>query len=111
MLQALRFANSWVDVIMMCVTTIEYMVTQDGHEVGPIILGHGLRHGDPLSPFHFIICAEGLSSILKVYEFRGLIHGCKVARTALIISHLFFENDSFSSSKLLCMNVKRLRNV
>ena len=54
-----------------------------------------MRQGDPLSPYLFIICAEGLSAIIQEYEHKGLIHGCKVARAAPRISHLFFADDSF----------------
>ena len=49
-----------------------------------------LRQEDPLSPYLFLIYAEGLSSIIHDYEARGLIHGCRVARNAPVISHLFF---------------------
>ena len=51
--------------------------------------------GDSRSPYLFSICAEGLSTILSDYDSRGFIHGCKIARTAPSISHLFFAYDSF----------------
>ena len=54
-----------------------------------------MRQGDPLSPYLFLICAEGLFSILYNYTERGLIHGFKVARNAPVVSHLFFADDSF----------------
>ena len=81
--------------MMVCITSVEYKVIQDGYEVGPIIPGRGLRQGDPISQYLFIICVKGLSSFLREYESRGLIHGYKVARNAPIISHLFFADDSF----------------
>ncbi|XP_019179708.1 PREDICTED: uncharacterized protein LOC109174921 [Ipomoea nil] len=49
---------------------------------------------DPLSPYLFLICAEGLSMLLQRAQMAGLIHGCRVARGALQISHLFFADDS-----------------
>ena len=65
MLIALGFDSSWVELIILCVTTIEYMVTQNGHEIGHIKPGRGLRQSDPLSPYLFIICAERLSAIIQ----------------------------------------------
>ena len=63
--------------------------------MGPIVLGRELRQGDPLSPYLFILCAEGLSSLIEAIENRGKIHGCKVSRGTPIISHLLFADDSF----------------
>ena len=95
MMHALGFADSWVNLIILCVATVEYKIIQERHEIGPIIPERGLRQGNPLSPYIFIICAEGLSVLLQDYEARGRIHGYKMARTALSISHLFFADDSF----------------
>ena len=95
MLQILGFDDRWIKWIMLCVTSVRYTVLMNGSEVGPIIPNRGLRQGCPLSPYLFIICAEGLSALLRQAESSGLINGSKVCRGASSISHLFFADDSF----------------
>ncbi|XP_019191719.1 PREDICTED: uncharacterized protein LOC109186245 [Ipomoea nil] len=90
----LDMAKAWVDLIMKCVTTVSYSILINGSRSDPIIPTRGLRQGDPLSPYLFIICAEGLSLLLQQANRAGLIHGCRVARGAPQISHLFFADDS-----------------
>ncbi|KAL8124336.1 hypothetical protein AgCh_012113 [Apium graveolens] len=65
------------------------------YEMGPIIPTRGIRQGDPLSPYLFIICAEGLSSLISKYEAKQWIHGIKVCRKAPAISHMLFVDDSY----------------
>ena len=59
------FDSKWVEWIMLCVSTVSYSVSVNGELVGPFCPGHGLRQGNPLLPYLFIICAEGLSSLIK----------------------------------------------
>jgi len=61
------------------------MINRDG--VGPIIPKRGLRQGDPLAPSLFILCMEGLTSLLQKAESRGDLHDIKVCKGALILSH------------------------
>lgn len=43
----------------------------------------------------FILCAEGLSALLRKYETQKWIHGIKVCRNAPSVSHLLFADDSY----------------
>lgn len=63
--------------------------------MGPIIPRRGLRQGDPLSPYLFLFCVEGLSNMLDNAAEEGRIHGCRVSPNAPEITHLLFADDSF----------------
>ena len=63
--------------------------------VGPITPKRGLRQGDPLSLYLFIICAEGLLALIRKAEAASSLHGVKVYRGAPNVRHLLFANDRF----------------
>ena len=80
---------------MLCISTVEYFVLFNGTVEGSIVPGKGLCQGCPLSPYLFIVCAEGLSAMIRDSEARGALLGCSVCRNAPPISHLFFADDSY----------------
>jgi len=89
------FSEKWIQWIMMRVETVDYSVILNKEMVGPIIPGRGLRQGDPLSPYLFILCAEGLSALIRNAENRGDLQGVRVCRNAPRVSHLLFADDCF----------------
>jgi len=80
---------------MLCVEKVDYSVLVNGASVGPIVPGCDLRQGDPLSPYLFIICVEGLSSLIREDERRNDIRGTMICTDAPITSHLLFADDCF----------------
>lgn len=89
------FSSWWTYLIMQCVSSVEYTINHGIYEIGPIKPSRGLRQGDPLSPYLFIICAEGLSSLIRYYERKNWLQGVKICRRAPTISHMLFADDSY----------------
>ncbi|XP_060972577.1 uncharacterized protein LOC115717978 [Cannabis sativa] len=113
-LQRIAFSDTWIKLLMTCVSTVFYKFVRGGREIGPLIPSRDIRQGDPLLPYLFIICAEGLSSLLHRYEMNGSIRGCKVARGAPVVSHMLFVDDSYvycKATKQEASNVLSLLRV
>lgn len=64
-LKKVGFSEHIIGLIMKCVSSVSYHIISDGNDIGPIVPGRGLRQGDPLSPYLFILCVEGLSALLR----------------------------------------------
>ena len=74
----------------------------------------GIKQGDPLSPYLFLFCAEGLNAILKRVKDNDDIHGFSICRRGPKLAHLFYENDCllFCRSTLEeCDKIKELQNI
>lgn len=63
--------------------------------MGPIRPSRGIRQGDPLSPYLFIICAEGLTSLIQKYEVNQWLHGVKICRNAPTVTHMLYADDIY----------------
>jgi hypothetical protein len=79
---------------MTCVRIVTYAILINGQPHGHIVPSRGIRQGDPLSPYLFIICAEALSSMLNHAVGLGKISGVPICRGGTRINHLFFADDS-----------------
>jgi len=90
MLRKLGFAPRWIHFLVTCVRTVTYSTLINGQPNGRIVLSHGIRQGDPLSPYFFIICAEAISSMLQYSVRNGDITGVPISRGGTCIHHLFF---------------------
>ncbi|KAL8119408.1 hypothetical protein AgCh_016796 [Apium graveolens] len=94
-LLTMGFSNWWMYLILQCVTTVEYNIVHGEYTIGPIIPTRGLRQGDPLSPYLFIVCAEGLSCLLRYYEEKKWLHGVRICKKAPVINHILFADDCY----------------
>ena len=93
-MRKMGFREMWINLVMGCVKTVSYSVLVNGDPCGMIFPTRGIRQGDPLSPFLFLFCTEGLNGLIKKAELQGDIHGYSLCRRGPKLTHLLFADDS-----------------
>lgn len=109
MMSKLGFSPKWIDLILRCISSVSYTFTFNGSYTKRIYPTRGLRQGDPLSPYIFVICAQGLSSLINGFQTQCLIKGVRMAFRGPTISHLFFADDGiifFKADASTCRNIR-----
>ena len=87
MMTKLGFPTCFVNLILDCVKSTSFSILVNGHPSRTYMPSRGLRQGDPLFPFLFIICDEGLSTLLRDAEAKNEIHGLKIGKKVDVISY------------------------
>ena len=93
-LQEKNFGDRWRRWIRGCLSSVSYSVLINGRPRGKFKGFKGIRQGDPLSPFLFILVADGLSRLIDRATEAGLVKGCRVGRENLMVAHLQFADDT-----------------
>ncbi|KAK3193217.1 hypothetical protein Dsin_024527 [Dipteronia sinensis] len=81
------------NLIMSCVSSAQYKVILNGELTESFHPRSGIRQGDHLSPYIFVLCMEKLSHIINQKLAEGAWKTVKVSRRGRGISHLFFTDD------------------
>lgn len=71
----LGFHDKWTNLIMQCLTTVSYSYLINETAQGYVKPERGIRQGDPLSPYLFILCGEVLSGPCKKQKEKGAYRG------------------------------------
>lgn len=79
-LTAMGYPSKMVEIIMRCVLSVSYQILINGQTSSSFNLERGLKQGDPLSPYLFILCDDVLSGLIHKGVSKKEIHGLKVAR-------------------------------
>lgn len=100
-----------IDTVMDCISTVSYAVIINGQSHGQINPSRGLRQGDPISPYLFLICSEGLSALIHNAIAAQELCGVRASRNGLMISHLLFTDDSLVFCRAKKREAENLRKI
>ncbi|CAL8162629.1 unnamed protein product [Prunus armeniaca] len=78
----MRFDNFWIHLVITCISTVSFSILLNGKPGASFFPSQGLRQGDPLSPYLFLIISEVLSLNISTLVNEGELAGVKVARGA-----------------------------
>lgn len=87
------FSAKVVGLLDQCFAGDSLDILLNGSVVGSVKPKTGIRHGDPLSHFLFIIFMELLAHLLYKLKEERKIQGIKISRTSTTISHFLFDED------------------
>ncbi|XP_071695503.1 uncharacterized protein [Rutidosis leptorrhynchoides] len=88
------FRVKWRKWILACLNSASISILVNGSPTDEFSLGRGVRQGDPLSPFLFIIAAEGLNYLTKKAITSGLFKGVEIGSNKVLISLLQYADDT-----------------
>lgn len=83
----------WVQLVMH-VKIVSCSVLINGGPMGLVIPSRELRQGDPLSPYLFLLCIEGLITLLQKATREKKISDIKICKKAPKVNHLLFADGS-----------------
>lgn len=93
----LNFSQKWRSWVRECITSASTAILVNGSPTKNFNMERGIRQGDPLSPFLFLIVAEGLSILTKKAVELGILEAAEVGRKEIKISHLQYADDTIFS--------------
>ena len=96
-MEKMGFGTRWVSWVKWCISTASFSIMVNGTPVGFFQSSRGLRQGDPLSPYLFVIGMEVLSRLLNRAVSSNYFYGCKIADRdgeGSVISHLLYADDT-----------------
>ncbi|KAH1082009.1 hypothetical protein J1N35_021770 [Gossypium stocksii] len=115
MMLHLGFHEDWIVLIMRCVCSASYSISINGSNSKWFLASRGLRKGDPLSLYLFLICAKGFSTLFNEEKVKddciffgdASIEGARVVRDVVreyeMVSDdcIFFGDASIEGARVV----------
>jgi hypothetical protein len=102
------FCPKFVDWIMECVSSVSFSILMNGGITKKFLPSRGLRQGDPLSPYLFILGQEVLSRLIEREFHRGSISGVKMNVNGLAFTRVMYADDIMLFAKANSKEVRIL---
>ena len=99
-----------ITLIMNIISSTRFHILWNRTPLSKVVPNQGVRQGNPLSPYLFVLCLERLSHKLEEVVRCKLLHPIKF-RARIRLSHLFFADDIFLFTKATTRDCKNLCQI
>ncbi|GJX44734.1 putative RNA-directed DNA polymerase, eukaryota, reverse transcriptase zinc-binding domain protein [Tanacetum coccineum] len=110
-MEQMGFSSKWRKWIRGCLNSAYASVLVNGSPTKEFKICKGLRQGDPVLPFLFIIAAEALHVTIEEAKAKRLFEGVKVGDNSVDLSHLQFADDALLLGKWSLDNARNLCRI
>lgn len=111
LMKYMGFRDKWCRWIEACLSSASISILVNGSPTEEFFMSRGVRQGDPLSPFLFILPAEGLNGLMCEAVHKGIFNGVKVGRDEVCISLLQYADDTIFFGEWSRLNVGNLMSI
>ncbi|RHN54844.1 putative RNA-directed DNA polymerase [Medicago truncatula] len=94
MLKRVGFCTKWINWMKACVFGGNMSILVNGSPTEEISIERGLKQGDPLAPFLFLLVAEGFSGLMRNAVNSNSFKGFDLRSNGLVVSHLQYADDT-----------------
>ena len=92
-LQELRLPDWLLRIVEACISSSSMQLLWNGSKSDVFNSSRGIRQGDPLSPYLFVLCVEKLAHLIQRQVDLGRWRPIRLTKNGLPLSHLFFADD------------------
>ena len=110
-LTKINLPQNILDLIMNCVSSSSSSILFNEGSLEPFLPSRGIRQGDPLSPYLFILCMEYLGQLIEEKCDQKLWCPVKTSQGGIAFSHLMFADDIVLFAKADQINCSTIREV
>ena len=113
-MRKMGFNEYWIFLLMLYVKTVSYFTLVNREPQGFIKPTRGIRQGDHLSLFLFLLCIEGLHGLICQVAQQGIIRGFSLSSRSPKLTDLLFANKSllfYKSTTKKCLKVLDILGV
>ncbi|GJX93509.1 RNA-directed DNA polymerase, eukaryota [Tanacetum coccineum] len=110
-LRKFGFGDKWCKWIQCCLQSSKGSILVNGSPTKEFEFGKGLKQGDPLSPFLFILVMESLHLSFQRVVDAGLFQGINIGEGLVNISHMFYADDAVFVGQWCDRNISTLVHV
>lgn len=110
-LEAFGFSPDWINWCMGLITSSFFAILINGTPSKCFTPTRGIRQGDPLSPFIFILAAEGLGRLMKGRILAGRLRGLHLHEGSEVQSHQQFVDDTLLMTHSAVQEARELKAI